>query len=303
MKKSVLALATCLLALASCNKDEEIIIDGPDDGGNGGGRFTVVEYLPAPGQFINEKGSGFNDVATATDAVAMAQRRLDRNDFVSLGAWGGYIVVRTPVSIAAGGGYDFAIAGNAFDSSNEPGIVWVMADSNGNGIPDDIWYELKGSWFGKEGYERDYWVTYFRPSGPGEDVRWTDCHGAEGTVRWNGTYHSQDFYYPLWIEADSYTLRGSRLPAMTEQDPATGQWRNLPFKWGYADNEGDDSALVEIDGKTVQKNYFRIADAVDAEGNSVFVEKIDFIKVQTAINGSSGVLGENSTEVCGFFLK
>ena len=39
----------------------------------------------------------------------------------------------------------FAIQGNAFDSSNEPGIVWVMQDVNGNGLPDDEWYELRGS--------------------------------------------------------------------------------------------------------------------------------------------------------------
>ena len=29
----------------------------------------------------------------------------------------------------------FSIKGNAFDSSNEPGIVWVMQDVNGDGLP------------------------------------------------------------------------------------------------------------------------------------------------------------------------
>lgn len=52
-------------------------------------------------------------------------------------------------------GYDFAIEGNAFDGSSEPGIVWVMQDVNGNGLPDDTWYQLKGSEYGKEETMRD----------------------------------------------------------------------------------------------------------------------------------------------------
>ena len=35
------------------------------------------------------------------------------------------------------GGYEFSVAGNQIDTSNEPGIVWVMQDVNGNGIPDE----------------------------------------------------------------------------------------------------------------------------------------------------------------------
>ena len=66
-----------------------------------------------------------------------------------LGGWGGYIVVGFDHSIENKGGYDFSIKGNAFDSSNEPGIVWVMQDVNGDGLPNDEWYELKGSEYGK----------------------------------------------------------------------------------------------------------------------------------------------------------
>ncbi|MFR7812460.1 MAG: hypothetical protein ACLU4N_26295 [Butyricimonas faecihominis] len=35
-------------------------------------------------------------------------------------------------------GYDLPLR-NAFDGSSEPGIVWVMQDVNGNGLP-DVWY-------------------------------------------------------------------------------------------------------------------------------------------------------------------
>ena len=36
-------------------------------------------------------------------------------------------------------------------------------------------------------------------------VRWRDNRGGEGEVPRNA-FHRHDFYYPQWIEADSYTL-------------------------------------------------------------------------------------------------
>lgn len=293
----------CIIFFA-CNKDENILGDPGDDTGDDPAattEFTVMEYLPAPGQFINDKASGFENVKSMEAACEYARKRLSAYNYVSLGAYGGYITVKAPKSISNTGGYEFSIAGNAFDSSSEPGIVWVMRDENGNGLPDDTWYELKGSWYGKEGYEKDYSVTYFRPEGNGQDVRWEDNRGASGYVKWNGTFHSQDFYYPEWVRADSYTLTGSRLPARSFQETVTGNWYNESFEWGYADNDGDESEIVNIAGKTVQKNYFRLSDAVDKDGKPASLPGIDFIKVQTAINGTAGVIGENSTEVCGFF--
>lgn len=286
--------------LAACNKDEEIVVDNPSEEPSGV-EFTVVEYLPAPGQFINEKASGFDGETTMQAACSYAQGRLDARSFVSLGAWGGSITVKCSRPIDNSGGYDFIVAGNAFETSNEAGIVWVMKDTNGNGVPDDVWYELKGSCYGEEGFERNYWVTYFRPENSGDDIRWIDCHGTEGVIKRQMT-HTQDSYFPAWVTGDSYTLHGSRLPALTRRDEA-GQWVNPPYKWGYADNLGEDSKTTLVEGRQMQLNYFRISDAVDADGQPAGIDKVDFIKVQTAINGSSGILGELSTEVCGFFTE
>lgn len=286
------------LALSACNKDDEITAD--DLPGGSVSDFTVVTYLPAPGQFINEPASGFNGVTSMQEACDYAGSRLRNGDYVSLGAWGGIIVVRSSRPIENSGEYDFAIAGNAFDTSNEPGIVWVMEDANGNGEPDDVWYELRGSYYGREGFQTGYWVTYYRPSADNEDVMWKDSDGDTGFVRRN-PFHRQASYYPAWVKEDSYTLYGSRLPEQVVQNPSTGVWSNEPFKWGYADNSGEDSSLTQVDGKTVQKNFFRISDAVDADGNPVKLDRIHFIKVQTAVNGSTEATGENSTEVCGFY--
>ena len=55
--------------------------------------------------------------------------------------------------------------------------------------------------------------------------------------------------------------------------------------------------VIECDGKDEES----ISNAIDAEGNPVELKYIDFIKVQTGCNTKSGWLGENSTEVFGFF--
>ena len=260
----------------------------------------VYEFVPAPGQFVNETNTaGFNGESTHEAACAYAQKRLDNEQYVSLGGWGGYIVVGFDHSIENKGGYDFSIKGNAFDSSNEPGIVWVMQDVNGDGLPNDEWYELKGSEYGKPETIQDYAVTYFRP-GPNMDTQWQDNKGNKGAIDRLGNYHPQEFYYPLWIEADSYTLYGTCLKARTEQSPSTGMWSNNPFGWGYADNIGDDMPNKDNPNAGALGNYFKISDALNIDGTSANLSHIDFIKVQTGVNVKAGWLGENSTEVFKF---
>ncbi|WP_300949049.1 PKD-like domain-containing protein [uncultured Duncaniella sp.] len=259
----------------------------------------VYEYVPAPGQFINEKASGYDGVTTHESACRYALGRLNKEQSVSLGAWGGYIIVGFDHSIENRGGYDFSIKGNAIDTSNEPGIVWVMQDVNGNGLPDDEWYELKGSEYGKEETLQQYAVTYFRP-GANMNTQWVDNLGGTGVIRRISSQHPQAFYYPLWIESDSYTLYGTRLKARTEISSVTGLWCNNPFGWGYADNLGEDVTDKNNPEADAIANYFRISDAVRLDGKPADLKFIDFIKVQTGVNAYAGQLGENSTEVFSF---
>lgn len=140
--------------------------------------------------------------------MAYAAGRLEARSYVSLGGFGGYLIVGFDHSIARmESGYDFSIEGNAFDTSSEPGVVWVMQDVNGNGEPDDEWYELRGSETGKEGTVSGYAVTYYRPAGRGMDVQWTDSEGRSGTVEYRGEFHDQDFYYPAWAARYLYVAR------------------------------------------------------------------------------------------------
>jgi len=286
-RKVRLAGMALLLIASSCNKDDAIVADAPSDGGRCN---RVYEFLPAPGQFINENCTA----ATMAEACAWAEKQLaDANACISLGGFGGRIVVGFDRSIERSGGYDIAVDGNSFESSSEPGIVYVMQDENGDGLPNDTWYELRGSEYGKPETAQDYAVTYFRPAGKGEAVAWTDNRGGSGTIDYS-PYHTQDSYYPAWVATDSYTLSGARLEARNYFDGLN--WINPPYEWGYADNF---SSVDRLSGAGVNANRFRIADAVRADGAAAELRSIDFVKVQTGVNAKSGVLGEASTEVFG----
>ena len=253
----------------------------------------VYEYRPAAGQFINEPQSGFAGEQSAQAAAIYAERRLTEGKYLSLGGWGGYVVVGFDHSIANSGDYDFSISGNMHEGSSEAGIVWVMQDANGNGLPDDVWYELRGSEYDTDNYSRGYAITYYRPSAAGMGVQWRDNRGSTGTIRRNAT-HTQEYYYPAW-EQSTFTLHGSLLQPNTDVDAATGNQVNRAYAWGYADNQGSDSDTGST-GEAV-KNYFKISSAMAADGTAAELQYIDFVKVQSALNHVAGALGEISTEV------
>lgn len=259
----------------------------------------VYEFLPAPGQFVNE---GYT-VTTMAEACAYAEERLRIEAYVSLGGFGGYVVVGFDHSIDnKAGEYDFGITGNSFAGSSEPGIVWVMQDENGNGLPDDTWYELKGSETGKPETSQGYAVTYYRPKAPKMDVQWTDSRGKSGCVDYMAAYHHQDYYYPAWVKENSYTLRGTCLGLRNTQSGETGFWYNGEYDWGYADNFGNDRLSQDDNHDAApNSNYFKIENAVYPDGSPVDLKYIDFVKVQCGVNGKSGWLGEISTEVFGVF--
>lgn len=268
---------------AACNSSEEF----------SSGRVSqradrIVAYTPAPGQFINEPQSGFDDVRTPEAACAYAERRLAENGYVSLGSWGGYLTAQFDRPVTADGDYELWVRGNSFDGSSEPGVVGVMQDTNGNRLPDDEWYELRGSEYDRS--DLGYSVTYFRPSDEGGDIAWRDNRGGEGVVARNG-HHTQASYFPAWIAGDSYTLKGTRLPGnVTQADD--GRYVMGAFAWGYADNASE----TDLRGGV---NRFRIADAVTADGTPANLTHVDFIRIQSGVNESRPGVGEVSTEVCG----
>ena len=282
------ALVATLLVVGGCASFE--------DGNGGGGKepapkeleYEVVEFLPAPGQFVNE---GYT-ATTMEEACAYAEERLKNGYFVSLGGFGGYIIVKfkTPI-INSKGGYDFGIYGNAFSGSSEPGIVWVAQDVNENGLADDEWFELRGSESDKDRTLQNYAITYSRTDNETE-IAWRDNMGDSGAICRN-SMHQQE-YYPAWVTADEYTLSGTLLPDNSEWSEKNQEWVLHAFEWGYVDN------FSTIDLSTDRANRFRILDARDAVGEANILPQIDFVKVQSATNVVHTIIGEVSTEVCGF---
>ena len=291
---------------SSCNKDDVITVTFDDDYYRAAtdaskAEFSkVFEYMPAPGQFIGDtKTGGFSgEELTSADAVSYAEKRMAEGKFLSLGGFGGYVIVGFDHSIDNSVGYDIAIGCNAFKGSSEPGVVWVMQDENGDGEPNDTWFELQGSESNAETTIKEYSVTYYRPTAAGQPVKWSDSEGEEGEIDYLAAYHTQDYYYPQWIKEDSYTLSGTRLAARNYDSSGNGtMWVQPAYGWGYADNFSDEDHTLE--GGNM--NLFDIANAIDSEGKTKELKYIDFVKVQTAVNAKSGWLGELSTEVTGFY--
>ena len=280
MKHKLLWALIAIVALSACSDDDDEIPNFMT------GKLKVLEYTPAPGQFINENMTA----KTQQEAIAWAQERLDNGYYVSLGAFGGYITMQMPQVIKNRKGYDFGVIGNPFEGSSEPGIVWVSEDVNNNGIADDTWYELVGGDETTRGYE----VTYKKTTEPG-DVAWTDNEQNTGVVKYLPDYHVQN-YFPAWISGDSYTLKGTKLEPRTILG-SDGIWKNLSFSKGYADNWGEDKVLNS--NNIYQYNQLDLDNAIDESGNPVTLQQIHFIKVQSAILHNVPVIGEVSTEVCG----
>lgn len=256
----------------------------------------VYDYRPAPGQFIGEHYPDIYPGDTHETVVARVDSTLrgaSGDAIISLGAWGGSITFGFDHDVAnISGARDFVVYGNVYlsgqildghaVSSSEPGVIWVSADANGNGEPDDPWYEIAGSESSRT--IRNMEMTYYYSTG---DIRWVDNQGNEGVIMRN-PWHEQESYFPAWEGRDSLVVSGSYLPANL-YDSGNGSMRSICFDYGYADNQPNDSAAAGID----------IDWAIDEAGNPVHLAAIRFVRVQTGIQVDWGISGEMSTEVCG----
>lgn len=261
----------------------------------------LIEYVPAPGQHINIQQTG-------TPAAA-EKMTTDKTSLVSLGGFGGYIILgfENPCLNDAANPYgiDFTIFGNTFAGASEPGIVWVMNDENLNGMPDDTWYEIAGSNYHSSKTVHDYRITYYKTSS--RDVVWSDNMNGSGIIHAN-TYNLQEYYpsgalfpgYPV----DSVSFEGTKIEvSINDTDPA--YLSIAPPAFGYADNHPKKSGVnlfhpdnpysPEVEG--AGGDPFDISWAVDRDGNYVDLESVHFVKVATGCRMVLNHLGEISTDV------
>jgi len=277
----------------------------------------VFEYRPAPGQFINELPE-YEPGDTPNDMRLKAEESIADNEriLVSLGGYGGYIIFGFDHLVEnVSGKYDFKILGNAFyananpnpdapreGGSCEPGIVMVSYDANGNGKPDDTWYELAGSEYYKPETIHDYQITYYKPDenkirtpdmgypylNDTTYVRWT-TNGYGNGYLYRNTFHSQP-YYPQWINEETLTFKGTKLADNYVDESGNGSYYvQYAYAWGYVDNHPNND----------HRSNFNIEWAVDSNGEPVHLPGIHFVKVYNGVNQYCGWLGETSTEVMG----
>jgi hypothetical protein len=305
----------------------------------------VYEYRPAPGQFINtlpiaRVGEPVDSVFARCRASICGRidtvsytfhgeliTRIDTvwaEGMISLGGYGGYVIVGFDHPVVNMHTWDFEIQGNAFYSdmmvsggSCEPGIVMVGVDMDGDGVPSegDKWYELAGSDYSHPKTQHDYAITYYRPDEnkprtPSQTdpslidttyIRWTsndvNPDSTSGYMSRN-SFHMQP-YWPLWLQdEETLTFTGTKLRCNAEDiggNDGNAYFVQYCFPWGYVDNLPNHPGHQP--GVEGYNPGFKIDWAVDEDGNHVNLTYIDFIKVYNAVNQYCGWIGETSTEV------
>ncbi|MBR1520025.1 MAG: cell surface protein [Bacteroidaceae bacterium] len=259
----------------------------------------VYEYMPAPGHQVNGYsivGDFIHDGATMEEACEVALEHFRKQYSVSLGAQGGYLIAGFDHSVEnSGGDYDLVIRGNPFSYQSEPGIIWVSQDVNGDGLPNDTWYELAGSEYGTENSVCEYAITYYKPSRPQSATPWKDNFGNTGIVPYMTLWNTHAYYWQDWVGGTEHTYFGTRLK--DTHTYSSGYTMEYPFDWGYADNLGSDYFKNPNFDAEKPMGYFKISRAKTWDGQDANLQYIDFVKVQTAQTGYSPNLGDISTEV------
>lgn len=234
----------------------------------------VLEYQPAPGQFCN------TTICTPENLIGA------ESSMLYLGAYGGYVTFGFDHKVMnVADRKDLLIRGNAFANNCEPGVIQVSRDDNGNGLPDDTWYEIAGAAEDSAETIFGYEITYFKPDSLNQNILWRDNRGDSGYI-YRNTYHTQA-YWQEDMDRETLTFRGTRLPDNAYvADTSNAQLWLLPgYAFGYADNRTDS---IDLDW------------AVDIETRlPVRLDGVDFVRVYTGVNQTCGWIGETSTEILG----
>jgi hypothetical protein len=283
-KKSLLLLSILLITGFSCKKE------GPMDLEDASTYITdVFDYKYAPGQhasLIPEDWKG-NDF--------IGKPWVNNKTFTSLGGWGGYIIAGFDHTVMNIPGKDFVIYTQPGPSS-EPGVVYVMPDTNEDGLPNDgEWIEIKGSEYQNPETIHNYEVTYYKPIGNGI-VTWSDNQGNQGELLPN--YQSSSWWWQGYGDLNQVSFKGEKLPNAYQNNSSTEieNWVLRPglFSFGYAECYGNSDY-----DQSLKANLFDISDAVDSAGHPVNLGGIRFIKIQSGVFQVAGWLNEISTEISG----
>ena len=100
MKRSIILIAALLTIVVTASAQAKQTV-------------KVLEYCPAPGQFINNIPS-IDNTMSAEERLKACEEQLEDGNLVCLGAAGGYITVALDQPIKNGKGSDIRILGKLF---------------------------------------------------------------------------------------------------------------------------------------------------------------------------------------------
>ncbi len=257
----------------------------------------VFDFLPGPGQFVN---TSWAKASSASNIVG------NSSSGISLGGFGGYIIAgfEQPIVNRAENPYgvDFSVKGNAFGGWGEPAAVQVMKDENGNGLPDDTWYELAGSEYYFNTTIKNLTMTYYNPKYDGRyTIPYSTDKALNGAMRTNG-FHNQSYYpdpFDFNISKDSVSYTGTLTKFLLDKSKANYvEAKRIPL-FGYADNKpnGSNSTIPNNPYTESVGNGFDLEWAVDANGNHVSIDTVHFVKLYSTVQEDGGWLGEVSPEI------
>lgn len=293
----------------------------------------VIEYRPAPGQFVNDPA--FNDPSRALGPPPAGQTgdggtlSPDNSKLVSLGGFGGSITLRFHETVMDDPcnplGMDAIVFGNSFWPGRDPrrrwgeaGVIEICRDLNGNGLPDDGWHIVRGSSLPAvpaTARRTMSWTAAGSPAGWYPNA--TDFPELQGGYETTGyelptVFETLPVQNPLmdgreahWGYADmSPTLRLGDLSGATgsaAHDDRLDQPEDMPSIDPAAFyTVPDDPMSVGVDPGSGGGDAFDIAWAVDPEtGEPSALDGFDFIRISTGVDALllGGILGEASTEL------
>ena len=260
-------------------------------------KFTVSEFLPAPGQFVNKLDWGQHPWKVE---YGPWEDFLPGGVGVSLGSFGGYIVLEfdEPIKNDPNNpfGMDFIIYGNAFKGNEEPGGVQVKKDANSE------WIELAGSEHYEDETIRDYEVTYTNNDPEftkgNINVPWKDNQGNSGAVLAN-PFHLQSYFpNPEIYNTDKLTVSPNELTysgvKLNTRKPTFGYVDVDPKEVAPYNVATNPYTVGETKGTPMDLEW-----AVDDKGLPVEVDEVKYVKIYNSMLLDAGAVGEVSPEVTG----